>query len=81
MSAEGLGAIRVRVEVLLGETELSLAEIASLGEGSLVELARRADEPLVLRAGGREIARGEVVVIDQAYGLRITSLSSPGGAS
>jgi len=79
MSAEGLGGIRVRVEALLGETELSLAEIAALGEGSLVEFARRADEPLVLRAGGREIARGEVVVIDQAYGLRITSLSAPGG--
>ncbi|MFH1683249.1 MAG: flagellar motor switch protein FliN [Candidatus Margulisiibacteriota bacterium] len=69
-----LGNIPVKATVELGETSLSLKEILELAEGSIVELSRLAGEPLDLKVGGQLIAQGEVVAIDDYYGLRITNV-------
>lgn len=69
-----LGNIPVKATVELGQTELSLKEILELAEGSIIELGRLAGEPLDLKVGGRLIAQGEVVAIDDYYGLRITNV-------
>jgi len=69
-----LGDIPVQATVELGQTELSLKEILELAEGSIIELNRLAGEPLDLKVGGQLIAQGEVVAIDDYYGLRITNV-------
>jgi flagellar motor switch protein FliN/FliY len=69
-----LGNIPVKATVELGQTELSLKEILDLSEGSIVELDRLAGEPLDLKVGGQLVAQGEVVAIDDSYGLRITNV-------
>lgn len=69
-----LGDIPVQVTVELGATELSLKEILELAEGSIVELNRLAGEPLDLKVGGQLVAQGEVVAVDDYYGLRITNV-------
>ncbi len=67
--------IPVQARVELGESSLSLKEILELQEGSIVELNRLAGEPLDLKVGGQLIAQGEVVAIDDYYGLRITNVA------
>jgi len=69
-----LGNIPVKATVELGETSLTLKEILDLAEGSIIELDRLAGEPLDLKVGGQLIAQGEVVAIDDYYGLRITNV-------
>lgn len=69
-----LGDVPVQVTVELGATEMSLKEILDLSEGSIIELNRLAGEPLDLKVGGQLVAQGEVVAVDDSYGLRITNV-------
>lgn len=66
----------VEVETVLrfGERQLLLREILELAPGSLVELDRRVEDPVDLMLDGKVIARGEVVVMDGNYGLRVTEI-------
>src|SRR3989339_2111658 len=69
-----MGDIPISVTVELGNAELSLKEILELSEGSIIELNRLAGEPLDLKVGGQLVAQGEVVAVDDYYGLRITNV-------
>lgn len=69
-----LGDIPVKVTAELGTTELSLKDVLELSEGSIIELNRLAGEPLDLKVGGQVVAQGEVVAVDDSYGLRITNV-------
>jgi flagellar motor switch protein FliN len=60
-----------------GQREMVLREILDLRPGSVVELNRQLQEPAELLVGGRVIARGEVVIVDGNYGLRITDIVQP----
>jgi flagellar motor switch protein FliN/FliY len=60
--------------VRFGATSLPIRTLSSLGSGSVVDLNRAPDDPVDLLVGDRVIARGEVVVIDGQYGVRITEL-------
>lgn len=71
---KSLKDIPVKATVELGQAEFSLKEILELSEGSIIELNRLAGEPLDLKVGGQLIAQGEVVAIDDYYGLRITNV-------
>jgi len=71
-----VGETPLCVRVELGSLEMSAAEWAALRPGDVVQCGRRIDEPVVLRAGGREIARGELVDIDGEIGVRITAVGS-----
>lgn len=70
--------VKVKVEVVLGGAEYTVAEIAGIGEGTIMELDTLAGEPVELHAGGERIAYGEVVVIDESFGIRVTSTDSDG---
>jgi flagellar motor switch protein FliN len=69
--------INLNLHVELGRTHLSIKNILELTRGSVVELDRVAGEAVDLYANGKLIARGEVVVIEDNFGLRVTSIVSP----
>lgn len=68
--------IPVRVTVELGRTRKTIGEVLALGPGSVVELSKMAGEPVDVLVNGKLIARGEVVVIDESFGIRVTEVVS-----
>jgi len=69
--------IPLQVVVELGHTEMPIQKILDLGPGSVVELNRLAGEPINILVNGKLIARGEVVVVDENFGVKITNIISP----
>ncbi len=65
------------VSVELGKTKKSIREILELNQGAIIQLDKLAGEPVDLLVNGKLIAKGEVVVIDENYGIRITTIISP----
>lgn len=68
--------VLVEVTVEVGRARLTLGELVKLGPGSLVSLDREAHEPADILVNGKIVARGEVVTIDDRYGVRVTSIVS-----
>ena len=64
------------VSVVLGRTKKSIKDILNLSTGSLIELDKLAEEPVEILVNGKKIAYGEVVVVDENFGVRITSIIS-----
>jgi len=73
-SLGSLGGIEVRAAVELGAAELLLRDLAALGHGSVVRLDRLVNEPAELTVNGRLFARGDLVVVGDHLGLRITEV-------
>jgi flagellar motor switch protein FliN/FliY len=71
---ERLHDVPVELAVEIGRTRMTIGETLSLGPGSIVTLNRLAGEPVDLLVNGKPIARGEVVVIDEEFGLRVTEV-------
>jgi flagellar motor switch protein FliN/FliY len=69
-----LSAVPVDLSVEIGRARMSVGETLELREGSVVTLDRMAGEPVDLLVNGTPIARGEVVVIDEQFGLRLTAV-------
>lgn len=69
--------VRLTLTVELGRTTMLVKDILGLGEGSIIELDKLAGEPVDLLVNGKLIARGEVVVIDENFGVRVTDIVSP----
>lgn len=69
--------IRLVVRARLGRIEMPIGDILGLGPGSIVEVGRMLDEPVELLVNDKLIARGDVVVVDEKFGLRITEIVSP----
>jgi len=78
---ERLTDVTVEVSVEIGRTTMTLGDALALGPGSVVGLHRMAGEPVDLLVNGRVIARGEVVVIDEEFGLRVTDVAGPRGGA
>ena len=74
MKLGSVDQVRVPVEVVLGRTNLTLREVFDLTPGSIIGLRSFAGEPVDLVASGQVVAKGEVVVIDENFGIRITGL-------
>jgi flagellar motor switch protein FliN/FliY len=72
--------VSVELAVEVGRTQMTIREALALGPGSIVTLNRLAGEPVDLLVNGKPIARGEVVVIDEEFGLRVTEVLAPKGA-
>ena len=72
---ENLLDVPVRVTVQIGRTRLTLGELVELKPGALLPLDREAHEPADILVNGKVVARGEVVTIDNTYGVRITDLA------
>lgn len=68
--------IPLEISVVLGKTKKTIKEILSLGIGSIVELDKLTDEPLEIYTNGKLIAKGEVVVINENFGIKITQIIS-----
>ncbi len=65
------------VSAQLGSTRLLINELLQLGQGSVVELEKLAGEPLEILVNGKLIARGEAVVVNEKFGVRLTDIISP----
>jgi flagellar motor switch protein FliN/FliY len=69
--------VPIEVTVELGRTQLLVHELLKLGQGSVVELSKLAGETLEILANQKLVARGEAVVINDKYGVRLTEVVSP----
>ncbi|MDN5346777.1 MAG: flagellar motor switch protein FliN [Clostridia bacterium] len=65
------------ISVVLGETDKPIRDILELAPGAIVELERNADEPVEILVNGTLIARGEVVIVNENFGVRITDILDP----
>ena len=69
--------VPLQVTVELGRTKKSIKDILEMTNGSIVELDKLAGEPVDIQVNGKFLAKGEVVVIDENFGVRITEIASP----
>jgi flagellar motor switch protein FliN/FliY len=69
--------IPLKVTVELGRAKMAIREILQLAQGSVVELSKFAGEPLEVLVNDKLIARGEVVVVNEKFGIRLTDIISP----
>ena len=67
----------MEMTVELGRTKKAIKEILGFGEGTIIELDKLAGEPVDILVNHKPIAKGEVVVIDENFGVRITEILSP----
>ncbi len=74
---ELLMGVELDVTLRFGERQMVLRDILDLNAGAVVELDQNIQDPVELMVGGRVIARGEVVIVDGNYGLRVTEIQSP----
>jgi flagellar motor switch protein FliN/FliY len=68
-------ALQVTVEV--GRTRMTINDLLQLGQGSVVELEKLAGEPLDIFINGKAVARGEAVIVNEKFGVRLTDIISP----
>ena len=73
-SIEFVWDVPMTVEVILGTTELTVKEVLEIGPGSVVELDRVYGEPVDIFLNGRLVARGDVVIIGDNFGVKITEI-------
>jgi flagellar motor switch protein FliN/FliY len=69
--------VKLDATIRFGQKQMLLREVLDLHPGIAVALDRQVEEPVELLVGGRTVARGEVVIVDGNYGLRITEILSP----
>jgi flagellar motor switch protein FliN/FliY len=69
--------VPLEITVELGQARRTIRELLELGQGSILHLTRHAGEPVDVLVNGQHIARGEVVVIDENFGIRVTEVVSP----
>ena len=77
VNMEFLLDIPLEVTVELGRTKMIINDMLKLGQGSVIELSKLAGESLEILANQKPIARGEVVVVNEKYGVRLTEVISP----
>ncbi len=69
--------VPLAVSVELGRVRMPVRDLLALGAGSVVELAKLAGEPLDVLINGRPVARGEAVMVNEKFGVRLTEIVSP----
>jgi flagellar motor switch protein FliN/FliY len=69
--------IPLKVSVELGRTRLMVNDLLQLGQGSVIELSKLAGDPLEVLVNDKLVARGEVVVVNEKFGIRLTDIVSP----
>jgi len=76
-SLEFIQDVPLRVSAQLGASKILVKDLLQLGQGSIIELEKAAGEPLDVFVGDKLVARGEVVVINEKFGVRITDIVNP----
>lgn len=69
--------IPLDLTVQLGKTRLLIKDLLQLGQGSVVELEKPAEEPMEILINNRLVAKGEVVIVNEKFGIRITEIMTP----
>jgi flagellar motor switch protein FliN len=69
--------VPLAVSVELGRVRMTVRELLALGAGSVIELAKLAGEPLDVLINGKPVARGEAVMVNEKFGVRLTEIVSP----
>ncbi len=69
--------IPLRVTVELGRTKMIVRELLTLGQGSVIELNKLAGEPMEILVNDKLVAKGEAVVVNEKFGVRLTDVISP----
>lgn len=69
--------IPLKVTVELGRTKMPVSELLNLTQGSVIELSKLAGEPMEVLVNDKLIARGEAVVVNEKFGVRLTDIISP----
>ena len=69
--------IPLELSVELGKTKMLINDLLQLGQGSVIELNKLAGEPLEIYINRKLVARGEVVVVNEKFGVRLTDIVSP----
>ena len=71
--------VPIPITVEVGRAQMTLDKILEIGPGSIISLDKKAEEPIDLRVNGKLVARGEVVMVDDSYGLRVTQILDKAG--
>ncbi len=74
---EMLYDVPLQVTARLGDTQISIKELLTLGPGAVIELERMAGDSIDLLINGVKVGKGDVVVVNENFGLRITSIINP----
>ncbi|MBF0540864.1 MAG: flagellar motor switch protein FliN [Nitrospirae bacterium] len=69
--------VPLTVTVEIGKTRMLINDLLQLGQGSVIELNKLAGDPMEILVNGKLIARGEVVVVNEKFGIRLTDIVSP----
>ena len=69
--------IPLEISVELGRTKIPISDLLQLGQGSVIELTKTTGEPLEILVNQKLVARGEVVVVNDKFGVRLTDIISP----
>lgn len=69
--------VSMKITVEFARTEMSIRDLLNLKAGGILELDKMAGEPLDIRLNGRLIARGEAVIVNDRFGVRVTEIVSP----
>lgn len=77
INLDALLDVQVQLSVEIGRSKVPIKQLISLNQGSVIELDRGVNEPLDLLVNGTLMARGEVVVVDGQFGLRLIDIVSP----
>lgn len=76
---EFLHDVTLQVSVEFGRNDLSINDVLKLQRGSVIELTKDAKDPLEVRVNGNLVGKGEAVVVNDKYGLRVTEILNPDG--
>lgn len=79
-SGQGLGFladVSLHVTVEVGRTKMTIQDLLQLGQGSVIELTKLAGEPLDIFINHKQVARGEAVIVNEKFGVRLTDIISP----
>lgn len=71
--------VHLTITVELGRSELTIEKILKLDKGSVIEVEKLSEEPLDIRMNGKLAARGEAVIVNEKFGIRVTQILAPIG--
>lgn len=69
--------VTLQITVEVGRARMTIQDLLQLGQGSVVELEKLAGEPLDIYMNGKHVARGEAVIVNEKFGVRLTDIISP----
>ena len=69
--------VSLQVTVEVGRARMTIQDLLQLGQGSVIELEKLAGEPLDIYLNGKQVARGEAVIVNEKFGVRLTDIISP----